>query len=439
MEQTQPDHVVARTATRKRRSFFAALAKPQRRARELPGRAPSAAIAAAIRRQAGYLLMELSLTLAVASIIQASQLSQVNSAIEQSFGVETGHYLANLQAGMNQYIMSNWGALSTGAAVGNGTITVANAYQPTLAELIQLGYMPQSTNPISPLGLQFVSKITPQNCPGNSCTLYGLAYSTTPFTDGSGLRTDVLGAAVQAVGVDAGMSYAATPGVMTGFANSWGNAVANPVPGNPAGILAVKLGTTSGLGNLLNQLYWRVGDHNLTGPMDANGQNINNVANLNATGDVRAGGTVAAGGAVTAGTSVQANTTVAAGTSVTAGTTLQAGNIATAGAPCSGGIGASTDGRGLYFQCQDGRWVPLGGHLIGYQLFTVQNGWGVPVPSCPGAGTPAIIVNPKSFYVDTTATVNISIAGTGPWTVYITDGSGSGIPGSATAATYCAY
>lgn len=64
---------------------------------------------------------------------------------------------------------------------------------------------------------------------------------------------------------------------------------------------------------------------------------------------------------------------------------------------------------------------------------------GVPVPNCATGGTPQIVFSPVSFYVNPTATVNVSASGSGPWTVFITDGNGNGIGGTAVVETYCSY
>lgn len=121
---------------------------------------------------------------------------------------------------------------------------------------------------------------------------------------------------------------------------------------------------------------------------------------------------------------------------------LELGNIATPNGACSrnGAIAGDSDGSGLAFNCLYGRWVPIGGHGLRYAYYLVSNGSFVPAPTCPGGGTPEILLTAQNFYVDPTATVNLSpVSGTGPWTVNITDGSGSGIPGDAIAETYCTY
>lgn len=125
---------------------------------------------------------------------------------------------------------------------------------------------------------------------------------------------------------------------------------------------------------------------------------------------------------------------------VIANGTVQPGNVAVPRAACSGtGIAGDSDGSGLMLSCQRGVWLPIGGSALRYGYYTVANGWGVPAPTCSAGGTPQILVDYQSLYIDPTATANISVAGAGPWTVYFTDGSGSGVGGWGVATTYCSY
>jgi hypothetical protein len=51
-----------------------------------------------------------------------------------------------------------------------------------------------------------------------------------------------------------------------------------------------------------------------------------------------------------------------------------------------------------------------------------------------------IVVTPSNFSVDPTTVVNYGAWGTGPWTVYIMDGSNAAIGGAtATVGVYCGY
>ncbi|RWA56012.1 hypothetical protein AU476_05495 [Cupriavidus sp. UYMSc13B] len=98
--------------------------------------------------------------------------------------------------------------------------------------------------------------------------------------------------------------------MITGMAASW--SAPNPLPGNQAGVLMMRVGNTSLLAQSMNQFYKRDGSLNLTGPMDANNQAMYQVGNFQSNGSVSAAGNVGAGGSVTASGNVAAGANVSA-------------------------------------------------------------------------------------------------------------------------------
>jgi hypothetical protein len=122
--------------------------------------------------------------------------------------------------------------------------------------------------------------------------------------------------------------------------------------------------------------------------------------------------------------------------------TIQLANLATPEAACSqnGVIASIVDGSGLPMVCTDLKWVPVGGRNQIFGLYTVSNGSVVPAPTCSVGGVGEITIASQNFSVDDTATVNFAPpSGTGPWTMSITDGSGTAIAGTAQTVTLCKY
>jgi hypothetical protein len=105
----------------------------------------------------------------------------------------------------------------------------------------------------------------------------------------------------------------------------------------------------------------------------------------------------------------------------------------------------ASDNSGLMLSCQNVsgvlQWMPIGGPKLWYGYTSIPGGGGtfVPSPNCPAGGTPQIVVTGQSMYTDPTAVISYPTAGSGPWTVYITDGSGTAIAGTAVANTYCTF
>lgn len=231
------------------------------------------------KNEGGYLLMELALVLAISTIMLAGQINQIITAVDEGNAISTAKYLQRLQGGINDYHQTNDVALKTAGATITG---FANPLQPTIAELIAGGYLEAGFPAQSPLGLTFQSRLARTGtCPGGAdCRVAGFATSTGPYRDGDGrIRIDTLTSAVQYIGLDAGMSLPESPSMLTSIG---GATVANPA-GAVAGTLAIRIGAGSGLLPLLEQYYKRDGSKNLTGAMDANGNDINKVRNLEVT------------------------------------------------------------------------------------------------------------------------------------------------------------
>ncbi|WP_316157695.1 adhesin [Cupriavidus sp. BIC8F] len=264
-------------------------------------------------------LTEAAFQLTIAAAGMAVMIHNTTSLVDDALAMGTGQYMANVASAVNTYVFDNMTVLAASPAgptvitAGSVTAPVASPLHPTIQDLINLQLLPIGFSDVSPLGLSFKVDLTPTNCSAGltNCTIPGVMYSTTAYRDSSGsVRTDQLSGAIVTAGVDSGVSYAESPGVITGMAASW--SAPNPLPGNQAGVLMMRVGNTSLLAQSMNQFYKRDGSLNLTGPMDANNQAMNRVGNFQSNGSVSAAGNVGAGGAVTASGNVVAGANVSA-------------------------------------------------------------------------------------------------------------------------------
>ena len=381
-----------------------------------------------------------------------------------------GQNEATLVSAFEGWISDNFGTiLSQYTASGN----VSTLTPPTIAQLVAAGNLKQAHSAGPFWGGSYATAMTmvPAGCTqaAGNCRVAFTMYPMKPLLKGG--QPDVGGAAQVA---QAGAKLAGTS--QFGYSNSQNPAVIGGINGsfttaNPLGAKAATILATNGPNDDGSSVYIRRdGSLTWTGDQNVNGVSLHNVKDLDATGNISAatanlqagnalnigGGAVYYGDSVnaavrtngalyvqnTAGTGPAPINTGAA--NVTGNATVsgfvQAGNVAWARNACSGtGIAAAADGSGLILSCQYGQWLPVGGRWQRYGYYVVQNGWGVPAPTCPGGGTPELLVTSQSVYVDPTASFGYSVSGSGPWTVWITDGDGSGISGQAIASTYCAY
>lgn len=320
------------------------------------------------RRQKGVALLELALALIISTMLLASQFSQIMAAVDQNNATATGEYLQKLQAGINKYVDANIASLKANTPITG----FSTPLQPTVAQLITGGYLPAGFSTVSPLGLSFNNVMTRTgSCPsGSDCVISGYSYATAAYTDAGGqLRSDVLGYAIQKMGSDGAMSFAATPGQLT---FQGGGTVTNPA-GSTAGILAIRIGTGSGLLLLLNQYYKLDGTNPLAGTLNANNNDITNVKNITSTGqtqlatvtisgDVTLTGTGTPGSACATDKSVQRNSNGTGLVVCSGGVWQMIGNVI---AGIGDGVGCSTSGQigttstGTAYVCTGTVWTSL--------------------------------------------------------------------------------
>lgn len=238
------------------------------------------------KKEAGSLMVEMALYLAISMILLATQFSKISQDLESALSTATGQYLVELQSATNKYVLANAGSLTSNpmpaSFVVNGvTFNAANMLKPSIADLVNAGYFVAGITNQSPLGLKFsISLVQTGSCPGITCNVTGYAVSTTPYKDATGaLRTDVLADALRTIGIDGGASYSEAPGTLRGFGGTW----SAPNPTGDAGRLAIRVGSDSGIAALLAQFYKLDGTRPLAGAMNANLNDINNVGSLNAS------------------------------------------------------------------------------------------------------------------------------------------------------------
>ncbi|WP_176091341.1 hypothetical protein [Burkholderia ambifaria] len=363
-----------------------------------------------------------------------------------------GENQAVINAALSKWVTDNYGAL-VGQMVGGKTTAVT---PPTFAELRAGGYLKANyaAGPFWGGSYMIQMSVGPDGCStgSTSCQVSYVFYSSQPVSRLGQPDVAGAGAVAQAAGTGFGFSTTQNSAVVHGLGGKW--TANNPVPGAPAAVVMATNGPSSD-GNAV--FIRRDGSLKWTGSQDVNGVDLHNVRNIDATGTIAAPTLAASNAAVsnavrTPGTLLVQNAAGTAPAPISTGDgtvngqldvtqSITPGAIATPRAWCpkNGAMAQNSDGRGQVLSCQDHAWLPIGGPALRHGYFMVQNGWGVPAPNCATGGTPQIVFSPVSFYVNPTATVNVSASGSGPWTVFITDGNGNGIGGTAVVETYCSY
>jgi hypothetical protein len=219
-----------------------------------------------LRRQRGNALVFALLGLLVSALgaVGVIQGNRLQARHEAGNGEAT--ILDNLRVATNNAILEAIGPIQNGAAFGKNGVTVTPVdvdgqlvWRPAVLQLVAMGYLPTgwaattSTLNDAPYAIGFSR--TPAGCVAATCNVEGHIVLMAPIrsgpTDSDGA---VIGPILARLGADSGVSLPMDPAHVQGFGNTW--TMANPVTGQPAGVVAVRVGTaSSGFGQFV-----RVGD-----------------------------------------------------------------------------------------------------------------------------------------------------------------------------------
>ena len=221
---------------------------------------------AAWARQRGNALVFALLGLLVSALGAAGVLQGERLKARHEAGNAEATVLDDLRGAANNAIFESMGLIQNGVAISKNGVTVTPesvdgelVWRPQVAQLAAMGYLPPGwTATVSPLNnapyvIDF--KRVPAGCVAAACNIEGhvvLAGAIRGGADGS--DGAVIGPILAHIGADSGVSLSTDPSRIVGFGNTW--SLDNPVPGQPAGVVAVRVGTaSSGYGQFV-----RVGD-----------------------------------------------------------------------------------------------------------------------------------------------------------------------------------
>jgi len=248
-------------------------------------------------RQRGNALVYALLAMVVTALVSVSVARAQRVEQKHNAGVAEATILDNLRAAANTAISEQVLALQLGSPLTKFGISVApvivgaNAiWRPTIAQIVAMGYLPpgwaatKSTLNSAPYLIEF--KRMPIGCVPALCSIEGQIVLSGPIRDTSAagqMDNVAIGPILTRIGADSGVSLQTNPNTITGFGNTW--SIPNPVAGTPAGVVAIRIGTSSNS----NSQFVRIND-----TRDPTLQ-----GNLTVAGNVSVGGTTNFVGATT--------------------------------------------------------------------------------------------------------------------------------------------
>ena len=188
--------------------------------------------------------------LAAVGVIQGTRLQAKHEA-----GAGEATILEKLRDAANSAIFDGLGPIQSGAAFGRNGVTVAPVdvngelvWKPTVTQLAAMGYLPTGWTAIAsalnaaPYAISWTR--LPAGCVAAACNVEGYVVLQGPIRSGTADSDGaVIGPILARIGADSGVSLATDPARIQGFGNTW--RLDNPVAGQPAGVVAVRVGTSS--------------------------------------------------------------------------------------------------------------------------------------------------------------------------------------------------
>ena len=206
-------------------------------------------------RQRGNALVFALLGLLVSALGAVGMIQGSRLQARQAAGQGEATILEKLRDATNDAIFDSLPALRNGVAFSKNGITITPVdvggeltWKPTIAELASMGYLPAgwtaSTSSLNAAPYAIAFRRVPAGCAATACNVEGIVVLEGPIRAGP-IDSDgaVIGPILTRIGADSGVSLMTDPAHIQGFGNTW--RIDNPVAGQPAGVVAVRVGTTS--------------------------------------------------------------------------------------------------------------------------------------------------------------------------------------------------
>lgn len=242
----------------------------------------------------GFSLLELTLVLGVGTMVAFMKFQDMKNEQESILASAVGQQMKQIGEAVNGYINIRYDKLSTlSNAAGTGTdpgprTCSGSVCEITYQTLINEGLLP-STYTGTNANKSSYKIILKRDGTSPNYVINGLITTSAAWIEGGKTRYDLLGKAMQTAGIDSGMTK--TTSIASGHSGQWSETSANFNNITSAGQLAFRVGFNSALYSVYLR---RDGTLPMTGDLNLDGHNINNVAALNATGNITTTGDVQA-------------------------------------------------------------------------------------------------------------------------------------------------
>jgi hypothetical protein len=218
------------------------------------------------RRQRGNAIVFALLGLLISALGAVGVLQGNRLQAKHEAGNGEATILDNLRGAANNAIFEAMALIQSGAAFSKNGVTITPVlvagelvWSPSVTQLVGMGYLPPgwtaTASMLNNAPYVIAFQRVPAGCVAAACNieghvvLQGAILSGPTDSDGA-----VIGPILARIGADSGVSLPMDSTHIQGFGNTW--TIDNPVTGQPAGVVAVRIGTASaGFGQFI-----RIGD-----------------------------------------------------------------------------------------------------------------------------------------------------------------------------------
>ncbi|EFC0648294.1 shufflon system plasmid conjugative transfer pilus tip adhesin PilV [Escherichia coli] len=240
-------------------------------------------------KKKGFTLLEVSIVLGIGTLIAFMKFQDMRNNQEAVLADNVGTQIKQLGEAVNRYISIRYDKISTLSSSNNQssdpaprTCSAAGCeitYQTLINEgLLPVGYTGTNAQKAS---YKIVLK---RSGTAPDYVINGLITTASPWEEGGRIRYDLLGKAVQAAGVDGGMSR--NTKIASGYGGQWSensNSYSNITGG---GLLAYRVGYNS---SMYSVYLRRDGTLPMTGDLNLGGKSIKNIKDMTASGTTTTG------------------------------------------------------------------------------------------------------------------------------------------------------
>lgn len=224
----------------------------------------------------GFSLLEITLVLGIGTAMAFMKFQDMKKDQENIMANTVGQQMKQMGEAVNHYISIRYDKLSTLTSSSSQTsdpgprTCSANGCEITYQTLLNEGLLPAGYTGINMQKSSYKILLKRAGTTPNY-VVNGLVITTLPWTEGSRVRYDLLGRAMQAAGIDSGMTQSAT--VASGMGGQWTENQNNYSGINAAGLLAYRVGYDS---SMYSVYLRRDGTLPMTGDLNMGGKNIAN-------------------------------------------------------------------------------------------------------------------------------------------------------------------